>query len=74
MRVNANGGLLLLGTPLHKGQRLLLTNKVTQADQECCVVFVGQWHTRTLETGVAFSAPNPDFCQLPTPPEFGNAA
>jgi hypothetical protein len=74
LRVNANGGLLRLGAPVHKGQRLLLTNKLTQTEQECCVVFVGQRHTRTVEAGVAFSVPNPDFWQLPTPPEVGNAA
>jgi hypothetical protein len=74
LRVNANGGLLRLGAPVHKGQRLWLTNKLTQTEQECCVVFVGQWHTRMLEAGVAFAAPNPGFWQLPTPPEFGNVA
>jgi hypothetical protein len=72
LRVNSNGGLLLLGAPVHHGQRLLLTNKRTQMEQDCCVVFVGKKHTRTVEAGVAFSAPNPDFWQLP--PEFGNVA
>jgi hypothetical protein len=74
LRVNSNGGLLLLGAPVHEGQKLLLTNKRTESEQACCVVFVGKQHTRTVEAGVAFSVPNPDFWQLPTPPEFGNAA
>lgn len=74
LRVNSNGGLLLLGAPVKKGQKLLLTNKLTQTEQECCVVFVGNRHSRTVEAGVAFPEPNPTFWQLPTAPESGNAA
>jgi hypothetical protein len=61
LHVNANGALLLLSVPVDAGQRLLLTNTLTQKEQECCVVFLGTRRTRTIETGVAFPLPNADF-------------
>ena len=39
--VNANGALLLLSVPVRKGQMLLLTNQLTQQEQDCRVVFSG---------------------------------
>ncbi len=64
LHVNANGALLLLSVPVKKGQKLLLTNGLTQKEQECRVVFLGTRRTRTVETGVAFPRSNPDFWNL----------
>jgi hypothetical protein len=72
--VNANGALLLLSVPVFKGQRLLLTNLLTEREQECRVVFLGTQHSRTVETGVAFPRTNPDFWRLHSPPENKPAA
>ena len=70
LSVNANGGLLLLSVPVQMGQTLLLTNQLTQQEQDCRVVFLGTRHSRTVETGVAFPQTNPDFWQThPTPPK-----
>jgi hypothetical protein len=74
LNVNANGALLLLSVPVYKGQTLLLTNQLTQQEQDCRVVFLGTQHSRTVETGVAFPQTNPDFWQLHTPPEDEPAA
>jgi len=74
LNVNANGALLLLSVPVHKGQKLLLTNQLTQQEQDCRVVFLGTQHSRTVETGVAFPRTNPDFWQLHVPPEDKPAA
>src|SRR5579863_6236303 len=63
LNVNANGALLLLSVPVEKGQRLLLTNQLTQREQDCRVVFLGTRHSRTVETGVAFTHTNPAFWQ-----------
>jgi len=68
LTVNANGALLLLSVPVEKGQKLLLTNQLTQREQDCLVVFLGTQHSRTVETGVAFPETNPDFWQLHPPP------
>jgi hypothetical protein len=74
LNVNANGALLLLSVPVHKGQKLLLTNLLTQQDQDCRVVFLGTQHSRTVETGVAFPQTNPDFWHMHLPPEHKPAA
>src|ERR1700726_1019350 len=63
LNVNANGALLLLSVPVHEGQMLLLTNQMTQREQDCRVVFLGTKHSRTVETGVAFPQTNPNFWQ-----------
>jgi hypothetical protein len=74
LRVNANGALLLLSAPVRMGQKLLLTNSLTQREQDCSVVFIGTKRSRTVEAGVTFPLTNPDFWQLPTPPEDETAA
>jgi hypothetical protein len=63
LNVSDNGGLLLLSVPVQKGQQLLLTNQLTQQDQDCQVVYLGTRHSRTVETGVAFPRTNPEFWQ-----------
>jgi hypothetical protein len=74
LKVNANGALLLLSVPVFKGQMLLLTNQLTQQEQNCRVVFLGTQHSRTVETGVAFPQTNPDFWHVHSPPEGKTAA
>jgi hypothetical protein len=66
LHVNANGALLLLSVPIRTGQKLLLTNTLTQQEQDCRVVFLGTKRSRTVEAGVEFPLTNPDFWQLPT--------
>jgi len=66
--------LLLLSSPVMKGQKLHLTNALTQKEQDCHVVFLGTRRTRTVEAGVAFPLRNPGFWQLPTDPEDKTAA
>jgi hypothetical protein len=74
LSVNANGALLLLSVPVQMGQTLLLTNQLTQQEQDCRVVFLGTKHSRTVETGVAFPRTNPDFWQTHSSPEDKPAA
>lgn len=69
LNVNADGALLLLSVPVKKGQKLLLTNLLTQKEQGCRVVYLGTRRTRTVEAGIAFPHSNPGFWQLPIPPE-----
>jgi hypothetical protein len=65
LRVNSNGALLLLSVPVRKGQKLLLTNRLTQQEQSCRIVFLGTRRSRTVEAGIAFAVPNPTFWQAP---------
>ena len=73
LNVNANGALLLLSSPVRKGQSLLLTNRFTEQEQGCRVVYLKTKHSRTIEAGIAFPEANPDFWQVP-PPENKPAA
>jgi len=73
LNVNANGALLLLSAPVQKGQTLLLTNRFTEQEQDCKVVYIGARHSRTVEAGVAFPTANPEFWQM-APPERTPAA
>lgn len=74
LNVNANGALLLLSVPVEKGQLLLLTNQLTEQDQDCRVVYLGTRHSRTVETGVVFPRTNLDFWQIRSPNEDDSAA
>jgi hypothetical protein len=74
LHVNANGALLLLSVPVRKGQILLLTNSLTQQEQDCRVVFIGTKRSRTVEAGIAFPLTNPEFWQLPTASGGENAS
>lgn len=74
LSVSANGALLLLSVPVRKGQQLLLTNRLTDKEQDCRVVFLGTKRSRTIEAGVAFPDPNPEFWQMHSPPEHDPAA
>jgi hypothetical protein len=74
LNVNSNGALLLLSVPVHNGQSLLLTNRITEQEQDCRVVYLGTKHSRTIEAGIEFPAANPDFWQMPYPPEHKPAA
>jgi hypothetical protein len=73
IHVNANGALLLLSVPIRKGQKLILTNQLTQQVQDCRVVFLGTRRGRTVEAGVAFPLTNPNFWQVPSSPKGESA-
>jgi hypothetical protein len=58
------GGLLVMRSPVHAGQALLLTNKVTQKEQECRVAYVGGNDPQSVEVAVEFPIFAPDFWRL----------
>jgi hypothetical protein len=70
LNVNDTGALLLLSVPVITGQKLLLTNELTQKEQDCRVVFLGTRRTRTVEAGIAFPRTNAGFWKLAA--EAGN--
>ena len=74
LHISANGALLLLSVPIREGQKLLLTNTLNQREQDCQVVFLGTRRTRTVEAGIAFLSPNPDFWQLPAAAQADSAS
>jgi hypothetical protein len=50
--VSSTGALLLLSAPVEPGDKLLLTNAITQREQVCVVIYVGKRHQRTTEVGI----------------------
>jgi len=62
LQVSANGGLLKLDANVKRGQKLLLMNRVTKEEQECCVVAMMKHPNRThVHVGVSFARPAPEF-------------
>lgn len=62
--VNAHGGLLLLKHEIDDGEMLVLENPVTQEEQECRVVFLGEPSQRGQRVGIEFLTPSPHFWGL----------
>ena len=60
--VSDHGGRLILTAPVRLGQKLLLTNKLTQKEVECHVVRVAAQPAQKA-VGVAFLYPAPGFWQ-----------
>ena len=59
--VNAHGGLLTLSNEVDDGEMLVLENPVTQEEQECRIVFIGEAGNRGQRVGVEFLTPAPHF-------------
>ena len=59
--VSAHGGLLLLKHEVDDGEMLVLTNPLTQEEQECRIVYLGDIGNRGTRVGVEFLTPAPHF-------------
>ena len=59
--INAHGGLLYLQEELALGADLVLINPVTEEEQECRVVYLGDTSEKGMRVGVEFLSPSPHF-------------
>jgi hypothetical protein len=59
--INAHGGLLYLQRQLEVGAELVLINPVTEEEQECRVVYLGNTSDKGTRVGVEFLSPSPHF-------------
>jgi|SRR5271157_5282339 len=59
--INAHGGLLYLQEPLEMGSDVVLINPVTEEEQECRVVYIGDTSDKGTRIGVEFLSPSPHF-------------
>ena len=59
--VSAHGGLLLLKHEVNNGEMLVLTNPLTQEEQECRVVYLGEPVEKGQRVGIEFLSPAPRF-------------
>jgi hypothetical protein len=59
--INAHGGLIYLNEPLELGSELVLINPVTEEEQECRIVYLGDTSEKGTRVGVEFLSPSPHF-------------
>jgi hypothetical protein len=59
--INAHGGLLYLQEEIAMGADLVLINPVTEEEQECRVVYLGDTSEKGTRVGVEFLSPSPHF-------------
>lgn len=66
--VNAHGALLPLARQVQRGQKLKLTNRTTNEEQECIVAYLGIARGGKTEVGLEFTHPAPGFWRIDFPP------
>ncbi|HEV2421216.1 MAG TPA: hypothetical protein VGS59_05855 [Candidatus Acidoferrales bacterium] len=59
--VNAQGGLIYLNETVELGGQLQIVNPVTDEEQECRVVYIGDVSDRGQRVGLEFLSPAPHF-------------
>jgi hypothetical protein len=67
--ISAHGALILLSAPVHRGQRLTLSNVQTKAALECVVAHIDRRQSDYPQVGVEFMLPNPMFWHVAFPPK-----
>lgn len=72
--VNAHGCLAFLAVPLAPGQQVRIINPKSSEEQECAVVWIGQFNEGKREVGLEFSEPAPRFWGITFPPDDWNPA
>lgn len=66
--VSDRGALLIMTTTVPVGEKLLLTNKITEMERECRVAGIGHSDGPSIEIAVEFSGEAPDFWRITAPP------
>jgi hypothetical protein len=59
--VSAHGALLYLQKPVGVGAELVLSNPISDDEQECRVVYLGETCDKGTRIGVEFLSPSPHF-------------
>jgi hypothetical protein len=59
--INAHGALLYLTEEIGMGNDLVLINPVTEEEQECRVVYLGELSDKGTRVGIEFLSPSPHF-------------
>jgi hypothetical protein len=69
LAINAHGALVSLKHPLTNGTPVKLRHNMTEEEQECHIVHLGQVRDGKTEVGLEFSEPRPTFWRVAFPPE-----
>jgi hypothetical protein len=67
--VNAHGALIAIAGKVEKGQKLRLTNRTTQQQLPCRVMYVGPVSGGKAQVGIEFDESSPDFWRMTFPPD-----
>jgi hypothetical protein len=59
--INAHGALLYLNEEIGMGNQIVLINPVTEEEQECRVVYLGEMSDKGTRVGIEFLSPSPHF-------------
>ncbi len=62
--VNAGGALVPLAYNVPLGSAIRVVNKTTKREQECRVAYIGKDIQGTLQAGIAFRSPLPNFWRI----------
>jgi hypothetical protein len=73
LAVNAHGALVSLKHRLTTGSKVNMRHNMTEEEQECHVVYLGQTRDGKTEIGLEFSVPRPAFWRVAFPPEDWSA-
>jgi hypothetical protein len=66
--VSAHGALVVLGTKVPLGQKVLLTNPKKRRECEGTVIFLGPPYAGLATVGIEFTHPAPEFWAVDSPP------
>jgi hypothetical protein len=69
LAINAHGALVAMKHRLSSGTKVQLKHNMTDEEQECHVVHLGQVRDGKIEVGLEFSEPRPGFWRVAFPPE-----
>lgn len=67
--VNAHGGLIYLNEPVEVGADIVVANPATEEEQECRVVFLGDFSKKGHRVGIEFLSPAPHFWGIEFAPD-----
>jgi hypothetical protein len=59
--INAHGGLIYLQHEVEMGAELVVANPISEEEQECRVVYLGDTSEKGIRVGVEFLSPSPHF-------------
>jgi len=69
LAISAHGALIVVTSPVYRGQRFTLSNVRTKASLECVVVHVDRSSGGQIQVGVDFMLPNSRFWGVAFPPK-----
>jgi hypothetical protein len=69
LAINAHGALISMKHRLTTGSKVQMRHNITEEEQECHVVHLGQVRDGKTEVGLEFSEPRPTFWRVAFPPE-----